>query len=125
MRISDWSSDVCSSDLHSEIDRGVDVQGFAAFVDQHVELRQRPVGEIARAVLPAFLRELDIGGLGGVGLRLGDDVRVDHDVEPDAGARSEERRVGKEWVQTCRSRGPPLHSTAKNADQIETNENYT
>src|SRR3546814_13134140 len=97
MRISDWSSDVCSSDLHSEIDRGVDVQGFAAFVDQHVELRQRPVGEIARAVLPAFLRELDIGGLGGVGLRLGDDVR------------SEERRVGKECVSTCRSRWSPYN----------------
>src|SRR3546814_14953774 len=26
-------------------------------------------------------------------------------------ARSEERRVGKEWVSTCRSRGSPYHKT--------------
>src|SRR3546814_13478916 len=26
-----------------------------------------------------------------------------------SGARSEERRVGKEWVSTCRSRGSPYH----------------
>src|SRR3546814_15960754 len=26
------------------------------------------------------------------------------------GRRSEERRVGKEWVSTCRSRWPPIHS---------------
>src|SRR3546814_18905849 len=28
---------------------------------------------------------------------------------PKVKARSEERRVGKEWVRTCRSRGPPVH----------------
>src|SRR3546814_3447800 len=68
MRISDWSSDVCSSDL-------------IALVDQHVELRQRPVGEIARAVLSRFRCQLDIGGLGGVGLRAGDEACVDHRVD--------------------------------------------
>src|SRR3546814_19451972 len=28
---------------------------------------------------------------------------------PSPGARSEERRGGKEWVSTCRSRGSPYH----------------
>src|SRR3546814_1719887 len=31
-------------------------------------------------------------------------------VFPQLGARSEERRVGKECVSTCRSRGSPYHS---------------
>src|SRR3546814_6117876 len=65
MRISDWSSDVCSSDL-----------GGAA---------------IERQLLDAAMR-----------------ARVDRA----AGGfvhRSEERRVGKECVSTCRSRWSPYH----------------
>src|SRR3546814_17420532 len=42
--------------------------------------------------------------------RLGEDGRTS---EPDEGEetawRSEERRVGKEWVSTCRSRWSPYH----------------
>src|SRR3546814_2957145 len=60
MRISDWSSDVCSSDLFG----------------------QRP----DRPVRPGQLRR-------GQGRH----------------ARSEERRVGKECVSTCRSRWSPYH----------------
>src|SRR3546814_1359054 len=60
MRISDWSSDVCSSDLTG-----------LQHCHQH------------RALSPT-------------GVRPGDD-------------RSEERRVGKECVSTCRSRWSPYH----------------
>src|SRR3546814_2719758 len=69
MRISDWSSDVCSSDLR----------------------------QARRALrLPA-------------GILLGRH-RLDGQ-GPDFGAepRSEERRVGKECVSTCRSRWSPYH----------------
>src|SRR3546814_8261888 len=83
MRISDWSSDVCSSDLQPD---RVD----AEFGDV-VELVDE-AGEIADAVAIAIAEALDV--------QLIDD-RV---LVPE---RSEERRVGKECVSTCRSRWSP------------------
>src|SRR3546814_825296 len=32
-----------------------------------------------------------------------------YQLTPDEGSQSEKRRVGKEWVRTCRSRGSPYH----------------
>src|SRR3546814_2861462 len=75
MRISDWSSDVCSSDL--------------------VEVRD------VRAPL-AGSGDADQGvHVGAVGVHL--PAVLVHDL------RSEERRVGKECVSTCRSRWSPYH----------------
>src|SRR3546814_19989736 len=86
MRISDWSSDVCSSDL-------------------------RRFGKRRR-------RNLLVGGLrGGIGLQRGaggDRLVVGERArrrDDRFRRRSEERRVGKECVSTCRSRGSPYHST--------------
>src|SRR3546814_5143507 len=76
MRISDWSSDVCSSDLFAPSRRA------ASFY-------RRP-------------RQWDDLHLVMVG-------RQRHDRRADVGARSEERRVGKECVSTCRSRWSPYH----------------
>src|SRR3546814_7090266 len=83
MRISDWSSDVCSSDLraHQAVEIGRFGQAVVAFLDQ----RQGHVGAVQRLDQPA-----------GVLPR-----------------RSEERRVGKECVSTCRSRWSPYHSKNK------------
>src|SRR3546814_8771066 len=65
MRISDWSSDVCSSDLRA--------------------------GRRHRAAEPLSLP-------------------LDRDLKQRVrGRRSEERRVGKECVSTCRSRWSPYH----------------
>src|SRR3546814_1454967 len=66
MRISDWSSDVCSSDL------------------------------------------ADGGPRRGAWLRAGEAAADRVRDQPD-GRRSEERRVGKECVSTCRSRWSPYH----------------
>src|SRR3546814_8325406 len=66
MRISDWSSDVCSSDLRT---LGVDLLGHRRVA------RRRHRGQ-----------------------------RTDAQAQ-----RSEERRVGKECVSTCRSRWSPYH----------------
>src|SRR3546814_13607029 len=96
MRISDWSSDVCSSDL---IDHVADVEvAVADMADDHA-LQSRGV-EIGLALTDALgeagERDADVGrhhltaGSGGAG-----------------GVRSEERRVGKECVSTCRSRWAP------------------
>src|SRR3546814_3274304 len=93
LRISDWSSDVCSSDLRSGDGRAMpdaDPVGSA----RHHDLAARRTGS-AQVVPRRTARNA-------AGLRPSDDGRT-------AGrdARSEERRVGKECVSTCRSRWAP------------------
>src|SRR3546814_10065771 len=78
MRISDWSSDVCSSDLSAASCGRVDV---------------------GSCVLEHDARIGDEASL--VGIIQGDEGRQQ--------GRSEERRVGKECVSTCRSRWSPYH----------------
>src|SRR3546814_6995558 len=81
MRISDWSSDVCSSDL------GVAMGPVIASIhEKRDELR----AEIMEA------GQLDVEP--SLGRRRARDSK-----------RSEERRVGKECVSTCRSRWSPYH----------------
>src|SRR3546814_17797809 len=86
MRISDWSSDVCSSDLYSG-------SAFGKY-------RRR------RTVPYCFC------------WRFGKAERGSH-ADRTAGStyphcnRSEERRVGKECVSTCRSRWSPYHKKKK------------
>src|SRR3546814_2969315 len=89
MRISDWSSDVCSSDL---------VGGRRAFRRQHGGHR-----EDAGDRLDRLLRRLAQGFQPGPALRLHLDGEQDVPLAH-LQARSEERRVGKECVSTCRSR---------------------
>src|SRR3546814_11191585 len=79
MRISDWSSDVCSSDL--TICAPVDRRAPAVEVDH-----QPPAAQIVAA-----LAQFDIA-----------DPR--HQPPVKVIDRAEERRVGKECVSTCRSR---------------------
>src|SRR3546814_15015301 len=101
MRISDWSSDVCSSDL-AQFRRGVlrrqrptklkaPLPGVEHGLRSHV-LRGRGKG-----------RKLRETGRGGFLHPLGIAPPVPH-ID-----RSEERRVGKECVSTCRSRWSPYH----------------
>src|SRR3546814_3675789 len=80
MRISDWSSDVCSSDL-----------------PRMMTSRTMALCLISRSV----------GGVIILGVKGDGDVR---DFSPGSTSfRSEERRVGKECVSTCRSRWSPYH----------------
>src|SRR3546814_10265272 len=88
MRISDWSSDVCSSDLR----------------DHQSRCPARMGSNRVRAMPSA---KLLIPGLGGwAGGRLSVNAVFEELVEM---LRSEERRVGKECVSTCRSRWSPYH----------------
>src|SRR3546814_15157667 len=113
MRISDWSSDVCSSDLYNPYESGRPSHaGYGAeseFVPDVNGLYQRyrdaTGGEVP--IVPGVL-----AGYNDRGVR----PRLDHYVIPRAwapgaaeGTRSEERRVGKECVSTCRSRWAPDH----------------
>src|SRR3546814_10820133 len=103
MRISDWSSDVCSSDLIGVAQQPFE---FAARAAQAVlAQRQGGIGRAhGRGPRRAAVPQLQcFPGAGVVRAR-----------QRNAGgalgqARSEERRVGKECVSTCRSRWSPYH----------------
>src|SRR3546814_18212461 len=111
MRISDWSSDVCSSDLdlargpgrlgdavglrHPEHD-GIDAVTGApqAGATAHLELLVEPITDVTPGP------RVGVAGVAGTGAfpwRF----------------RSEERRVGKECVRTGRYRGAPSHQKKK------------
>src|SRR3546814_15505589 len=120
MRISDWSSDVCSSDLFAERphrQRQVLLRGDAADMDRHRRVAVRAPGlaqgfvaecrvalarvdrarqqfHVLEAALAEEVAQLARRRQGGVGAV----VEVAH---PPQG--SDERRVGKEWVSPWRS----------------------
>src|SRR3546814_20706615 len=86
MLISDWISDVCSSDL---VDAALRPKSLDEFVGQ----------KGARGNLRVFIE---------AARRRGD--ALDHVLFFGPPGRSEERRVGTECVSTCRSRWSPNHS---------------
>src|SRR3546814_14996772 len=116
MRISDWSSDVCSSDLFSAKslqERIVDV-GASLVITADEQVR----GGKTIPLKPAVEEAIGMGGCDAVAKivvyqRTGGNV-------PWKDGRSEERRVGKEWVSTCRSRWSPDHSKKQKPQQTKT-----
>src|SRR3546814_20607692 len=133
MRISDWSSDVCSSDLFVLVIFLAIVAAFycavkISLVGPAIALDRllNPVAILARswrltkgnslrlavfyvlliiaigvvAILVTLVSGLVFADLGGEAETIGNGV---------VASRSEERRVGKECVSTCRSRWSPYH----------------
>src|SRR3546814_3023368 len=91
MRISDWSSDVCSSDLE-----GKDYFRLGAIsVSASGKLLAYAVDDNGSERFTARIKNLETGEL------LPDEIP--------GTLRSEERRVGKECVSTCRSGWSPYH----------------
>src|SRR3546814_13062026 len=108
MRISDWSSDVCSSDLEVE---SVEAPPKARVVDAETAPekleRKRDYLEGFLAAKPAAVDPHGVGGdLYEAVINALKDI---YDPEIPVNIRSEERRVGKECVSTCRSRWSPYH----------------
>src|SRR3546814_13156517 len=106
MRISDWSSDVCSSDLRTS------VMIYSALSPQALAEQIR----ILR--LPAILADEEdwtsetiaaAQAAGTQGLRPTADPANPVMVVAQMTERSQESRVGKEWVSTCRFRWTPYH----------------
>src|SRR3546814_19272712 len=89
MRISDWSSDVCSSDL---------VDHEKCQFAHCLNLCERP-----RGVCPISEK------LPAVSAAADNNCRLKRLRKNTKNSRSEERRVGKECVSTCRSRWSPYH----------------
>src|SRR3546814_4952458 len=98
MRISDWSSDVCSSDLPADIARAID----AALADPRPSL-------IACRTIIGYGAPNKQGSHSTHGSPLGGDEIAAARVHLGWEHRSEERRVGKECVSTCRSRWATYH----------------
>src|SRR3546814_3287060 len=97
MRISDWSSDVCSSDLVNQSTRLFQQAADAVKDDKvlsHRVRRERLSLDIATLYRYNLLKQ--------TAAREGKKFLGPED--PNAAMRSEERRVGKECVSTCRSR---------------------
>src|SRR3546814_11133053 len=99
MRISDWSSDVCSSDLEPAGEVAVGEQ-MSGGVDDHVLGTKGAEAVLERDAVSDHGRGV---GPGAGGERQDRMVDVDHPVALFVDERSDERRVGKEWVSTCRS----------------------
>src|SRR3546814_2798994 len=87
MRISDWSSDVCSSDLEVE-----ECHMIAGRFDYLLKVRTLNIRRY-REVLGEKISSLPHVASTSTSVVM----------------RSEERRVGKECVSTCRSRWSPYH----------------
>src|SRR3546814_13257485 len=119
MRISDWSSDVCSSDLGEGPSKEERENGFydILFIGEYPDGtsvrasvqgdRDPGYGSTSKMLAETGIALLANKGAGGVwtpGALLGDAL-----IERLTANRSEERRVGKECVSTCRSRWSPIH----------------
>src|SRR3546814_15024252 len=101
MRISDWSSDVCSSDLVVRsviVRRIVASQLFAAPGLPDGDRRRRNRGKLSHRIFDFLKFDAITADL---------DLPIDTPVEFEL--RSEERRVGKECFSTCSSRWSPCH----------------
>src|SRR3546814_14753701 len=110
MRISDWSSDVCSSDLlDDDAARAPLERHFGQWHESAIVIGRggaRDAGPRDDDVHWLFLRWWRQEVARSAARRRGSETRPTHLQEK---SRSEERRVGKECVRTCRSRWAPYH----------------
>src|SRR3546814_2576804 len=122
MRISDWSSDVCSSDLIAWLTLGK-IGGDAGVVGGFVELTRRVPDHFEMILSPDNPHYKELPGLavliGGMWIAnlsywgfnqyiIQRALAAKSLAEAQRG-RSDERRVGKESVSTCRYRWSPYH----------------
>src|SRR3546814_12582327 len=99
MRISDWSSDVCSSDLFTLASLSANDFPSVDEVEatERVSVPESALKELIERTAFAMAQQDVRYHLNGLLFDLGDR------------RRSEERRVGKECVSTCRSRWSTYH----------------
>src|SRR3546814_14824583 len=97
MRISDWSSDVCSSDL-------LKVRGVTTARVPLMGVKRKFSSGLLGTLLPFLIIDAVRREAAKLGYRQ---VELSWILEDNLPMRSEERRVGKECVSTCRSRWSP------------------
>src|SRR3546814_20621914 len=104
MRISDWSSDVCSSDLGTDTAANQE-EANAKFAADQAEVDARAEQGAAQVEAERIRREGKAQRAKAVAAAAASGV--------DVNSRSEERRVGKACVSTCRSRWAQYPSNTK------------
>src|SRR3546814_18298381 len=104
MRISDWSSDVCSSDLKVTI--------LTIDSDRNPGHYGDDPGTNLAEHLTRHGATVKVAKLSSDGSAIAD-VILNQAAAQNADLRSEERRVGKECVSTCKSRWTPDHRKKK------------
>src|SRR3546814_12139329 len=102
MRISDWSSDVCSSDLSLDFRQLKEIGAMSDRIRDHFAQGQ--------AFGPGFDLKRGRGGIREIEFFAQVHQLIYGGRDP---SRSEERRVGKECVSACRSRWWPYHYKKK------------
>src|SRR3546814_18298484 len=101
MRISDWSSDVCSSDPAGGGGKGMRiVEASPAFAEALASCKREAASSFGddKVLIERYLqkpRHIEI--------QVFADTQGNCVYLFERDCRSEERRVGKEWVSTCRS----------------------
>src|SRR3546814_15230642 len=107
MRISDWSSDVCSSDLIYANSPNFDCTIMESLYNDHgmtIPWDFRKERDLRTLCSMAGINAKEVAKVSGF---------VPHnaywDCRQQLAIRSEERRVGNECVSTCKPRGSPYH----------------
>src|SRR3546814_12842624 len=114
LRISDWSSDVCSSDLEAVLAHGCSllVKGGHAEGETVIDrLLETGEGEVARWEAPRIDTKHSHGTgctlASAIACGLAQGMPLDPAIAPARDfvrpSRAAERRLGKEWVRTCMS----------------------
>src|SRR3546814_13680160 len=111
MRISDWSSDVCSSDLWST--DHLDTRALPPLPSECRRSRHHMGDKAKRGRPPVATPPIHSNHSIGILDRREMAARC-HPL-----VRSEERRVGKECVSTCRSGWSPYHQKKKNIEPTD------
>src|SRR3546814_10957511 len=106
MRISDWSSDVCSSDLP------LSAQALAVVTDIFAAAGIAPDDAHKQSQILLASKVTSTNSVSGLS-KAWKRIRASVDEKLGYEASSEERRVGKEGVSTCRFRWSPNHSKKK------------
>src|SRR3546814_19444526 len=104
MRISDWSSDVCSSDLTAQqpVNRFRDTTMKAIGIIGAGQMGAGIAQVSAQSGFQVFLADIGLPQAEAVKAKIAKQIR------------SAGRRVGKESVSTCRYRWSPFHEKHKN-----------
>src|SRR3546814_5906604 len=93
MRISDWSSDVCSSDLG-------EIQVAVQLLEEQKKVTASVRPNLSLQIAGLHIREKNYGAA---------EAELRGALRESPSDRSEESRVGKECVSKCRSRWSPYH----------------
>src|SRR3546814_16584857 len=120
MRISDWSSDVCSSDLEITAKNATPLTFTGGKTPVTAQYAKDYVAFSYRVTPKTAVKDSDVVFVG-YGINAPEKGWNDYAGLHVKGQRSAERCVGKEWVGTCRSRWSPADSKKKEQHQNQHN----